>query len=47
MRYLKDFKLAIEKYDSHFDPSIWLKMYNITAQASGCNEDHMVGYFHL
>jgi hypothetical protein len=25
IRYPKDFKPAIEKYDSHSDPSIWLK----------------------
>jgi hypothetical protein len=35
IRYLKDFKPAIEKYDSRSDPSIWLKMYHITAHASG------------
>lgn len=45
MRYLKEFKSAIEKYDSQSDPGIWLKMYNITAQASGGNKDHMAGYF--
>jgi hypothetical protein len=47
IRYPKDFKPAIEKYDSHSNPSIWLKMYNIAARASGGNEDHMVGYFPL
>jgi hypothetical protein len=47
IRYPKDFKPAIENYDSRSDPSIWLKMYNITACASGCNEDHMAGYFPL
>jgi hypothetical protein len=47
IRYPKDFKPAIEKYDGRSDPSIWLKMYNIAARASGCNEDHMVGYFPL
>jgi hypothetical protein len=35
---------TIEKYDGHSDPSIWLKMYNIGACASGGNEDHMVEY---
>jgi hypothetical protein len=47
IRYPMDFKPAIEKYDSCFDPSIWLKMYNIATRASGGNEDHMVGYFPL
>jgi hypothetical protein len=46
-RYPKDFKLAIEKYDSHSDPSIWLKMYSMATRASGGNEDHMAGYFPL
>jgi hypothetical protein len=26
IRYPKDFKPSIEKYDGRFDPSIWLKM---------------------
>jgi hypothetical protein len=30
-----EFKLAIEKYNGRSDPSIWLKMYNIAARASG------------
>jgi hypothetical protein len=47
IRYPKDFKLAIEKYDGHSDPSIWLKMYNIAAHTSGGNEDHMADYFPL
>jgi hypothetical protein len=47
IRYPKDFKPAIEKYDSRSDPSICLKMYNIAARASGDNEDHMLGYFPL
>jgi hypothetical protein len=47
IRYPKDFKPAIEKYDSPSDLSIWLKMYSITARASRGNEDHMVGYFPL
>jgi hypothetical protein len=47
IRYPKDFKPDIEKYDSRSDPSIWLKMYNIAACASGGNEDHMAGYFRL
>jgi hypothetical protein len=47
IRYPKDYKPAIEKYDGLSDPSIWLKMYSITARASGGNEDHMVGYFPL
>jgi hypothetical protein len=38
---------TIEKYDGRSDPSIWLKMYNIAARASGGNEDHMAGYFPL
>jgi hypothetical protein len=38
---------AIEKYDGPSNPSIWLKMYNITSHASGGNEDHMAGYFPL
>jgi cell wall assembly regulator SMI1 len=29
IRYPKDFKPTIEKYDGRSDPSIWLKMYNI------------------
>jgi hypothetical protein len=45
IRYPKNFKPAIEKYGGRSDPSIWLKMYNIVACASGGNEDHMVGYF--
>jgi hypothetical protein len=44
IRYPKDFKTAIEKYNGRSDPSIWLKMYNIAARASGGNEDHMAGY---
>jgi hypothetical protein len=47
IRYPKDFKPSIEKYDDRSDPSIWLKMYSIAAHASGGNEDHMVGYFPL
>jgi hypothetical protein len=47
IRYPKDFKPAIDKYDNHSDPSIWLKMYNIAACASRGNEDHMAGYFPL
>jgi hypothetical protein len=46
IRYPKDFKPTIEKYDGRSDPSIWLKMY-IIARASGGNEDHMVGNFPL
>jgi hypothetical protein len=44
IRYPKDFKPSIEKYDGHSDPSIWLKTYSIVARASGGNEDHMAGY---
>jgi hypothetical protein len=47
IRYPKDFKPAIEKYDGRSDPSIWLKIYNIAAHASRGNEDHMAGYFPL
>jgi hypothetical protein len=47
IRYPKDFKPSIEKYDCRSDPSIWLKMYSIVARASGGNEDHMAGYFPL
>jgi hypothetical protein len=47
IKYPKDFKPAIEKYDGRSDPSIWLKMYSIAARASGGNEDHMAGYFPL
>jgi hypothetical protein len=47
IRYPKDFKPAIAKYDGRFDSSIWLKMYSIAARASGGNEDHMEGYFPL
>jgi hypothetical protein len=47
IRYPKDFKPAIEKYDGRSDPSIWLKMYSIAALASRGNEDHMAGYFPL
>jgi hypothetical protein len=47
IRYPKDFKPAIEKYDGRSDPSIWLKMYSIAARASRGNEDHMAGYFPL
>jgi hypothetical protein len=39
IRYPKDFKPSIEKYDDHFDPSIWLKI-SIAARASGGNENH-------
>jgi hypothetical protein len=45
VRYPKDFKPAIEKYNGRSDLSIWLKMDNIAACASGGNEDHMAGYF--
>jgi hypothetical protein len=31
IKYPKDFKPAIEKYNGHSDPSIWLKMYRIVA----------------
>jgi hypothetical protein len=44
IRYPKDFKPAIEKYDGRSDPSIWLKMYNIAARASRGNENHMAVY---
>jgi hypothetical protein len=47
IRYPKDFKPAIEKYDGRSDPNIWLKMYSIAACASGGNEDHMARYFPL
>jgi hypothetical protein len=47
IRYPKDLKPAIEKYDGRSDPSIWLKMYSIAARASEGNEDHMAGYFPL
>jgi hypothetical protein len=47
IRYPKDFKPSIEKYDGRSDPSIWLKMYSIAVRASGGNEDHMAGYFPL
>jgi hypothetical protein len=47
IRYPKDFKLSIEKYDGRSDLSIWLKMYSIAAHTSGGNEDHMAGYFPL
>jgi hypothetical protein len=47
IRYPKDFKPAIGKYDGRSDPTIWIKMYNIAAHTSGGNDDHMVGYFPL
>jgi hypothetical protein len=47
IRYPKDFKPSIEKYDGRSDQSIWLKMYSIAACASGGNEDHMAGYIPL
>jgi hypothetical protein len=47
IRYPKDFKPAIEKYDGRSGPSIWLKMYNIVARSYGGNKDHMAGYFPL
>jgi hypothetical protein len=47
IRYPKDVKPAIEKYNGRSDPSICLKMYNISAYASSGNEDHMAGYFPL
>jgi hypothetical protein len=34
IRYPKDIKPAIEKYDGCCDLSIWLKMYSIAARAS-------------
>jgi hypothetical protein len=34
IRYPKDFKPSIEKYDGRSDPSIWLKMHSIAAHAS-------------
>jgi hypothetical protein len=39
IRYPKDFKPTIEKYNGRSDPSICLKMYSILARASGGNED--------
>jgi hypothetical protein len=47
IRCPKYFNLAIQKYDYCSDPSIWLKMYNIAARASGGKEDHLAGYFPL
>jgi hypothetical protein len=47
IRYPKDFKPLIEKYDGRSDLSIWLKMYSIAARASGGNEDNIAGYFPL
>jgi hypothetical protein len=47
IRYPKDFKPAIEKYDGRSDLSIWLNMYNIATRATRGNEDHMAGYFPL
>jgi hypothetical protein len=47
IRYPKDFKPSIEKYEGRSNPSIWLKMYSIATRASGGNEDHMAGYFPL
>jgi hypothetical protein len=47
IKYSKDFKPSIEKYDGRSDPSIWLKMYSIAARALGGNEDHMARYFPL
>jgi hypothetical protein len=47
IRYPKDFKQAIKKYDGRSVPSIWLKMYSIAARVSGGNEDHVAGYFPL
>jgi hypothetical protein len=47
IKYPKDFKPAIEKYDDRSDLSIWLKMYSIAARALGGNEDHMVRYFSI
>jgi hypothetical protein len=47
IRYTKDFKPAIEKYDSRSNPSIWLKMYSIATRSYGGNEDRMAGYFPL
>jgi hypothetical protein len=47
IKYPKDFKRTIEKYDGRSDPSIWLKMYSIATRAPGGNEDHMAGYFPL
>jgi hypothetical protein len=44
IRYPKDFKPAIEKYEGRSIPSIWLKMYSIATRASGGNEEHMAGY---
>jgi hypothetical protein len=47
IRYPTNFKTATEKYDGRSDPSLWLKMYNIAASASGGNEDDMAGCFPL
>jgi hypothetical protein len=47
IRYPRDFKQSIEKYNDRSEPSIWLKMYNIQARASRGNIDHMAGYFPL
>jgi hypothetical protein len=40
IRYPKDFKPSIEKYDGRSDSSIWLKMYSIAARASRGNVTH-------
>jgi hypothetical protein len=47
IRYPNDFKSAIEKYDGRSVPSIWLKIFNITARGSGCNVDQKAGCFPL
>jgi hypothetical protein len=45
IRYPKDFKPTIEKYDGRSNPSIWLKMYSIAARASGGNARPHGGIF--
>jgi hypothetical protein len=44
IRYPKNFKTAMAKYDGRSDPSIWPMMYNSATRTSGGNEDHMAGY---
>jgi hypothetical protein len=45
--YPDNFKPNIQKYDSRFDPNIWLSTHYITVKAAGGKFDHMAAYFLL
>jgi hypothetical protein len=45
--YPDNFKPNIQKYDSRFDPNIWLSTYYVAVKAAGGNFNHMATYFPL